>query len=414
KSEGMYANEPFITREGKTLNVVSDGGVEYNYGNVDESEYLKWNEWAKKSSKQLMSVGIVDYIKTGELDPYPVWQKGMTYVSWQPMGYKKIESQMSFPRMEKETNASWVNIVTTWYQEGVDSTEIIPHPDKTPNEEALEFMFKRARRLGLHIMFTPLVDLLNKEGGVWRSDISFHTNEEWDAWFASYRNFILKYAEVAEKNDMDIFNVGTELYFTTSKRPDKWVELIKDVRKVFSGRLIYTANWFEEYKEVRFWEYLDYAGISAYFPLADDDKPSYGEIKKNCEKWAVEIEAWQKIHGKPVVFSEVGYKSIEGAAKEPWNFISGGKVDIKQQYNCYKAVLETFWDKEWFYGMYWWAWRTNVLISGKFHRGYTPYDKPAAKLLYKWYMKPDPHKYISKVRLVTDLLEKRAEQKTDR
>ncbi|MBF0253103.1 MAG: hypothetical protein HQL29_04730, partial [Candidatus Omnitrophica bacterium] len=148
-----------------------------------------------------------------------------------------------------------------------------------------------------------------------------------------------------------------------------------------------------EYKEIKFWGYLDYAGISAYFPLSKKEKPSYGEIKSTWNKWMLEIEEWQKTHGKPVIFPEIGYKSCEGTAREPWGHDAEGGVDLKQQEYCYRAALETFWDKEWFYGMYWWVWRTKAFVSGTYDTSFSPNDKPALKTVNEWYTKPDPHKY---------------------
>ena len=242
-------------------------------------------------------------------------------------------------------------------------------------------------------MLSPQLDLEATADGSWRAEIGFSSDAEWNKWFESYEAMLLHYAKLAEKNDVEILNIGTELTLTTLQRPDKWKKMIEDVRKVYSGKLVYTANWFEEYLDITFWKELDYAGISAYFPLSEKVRPTYSEIRNGWEEWKKEIKAWQLTHGKPVLFPEIGYRSIEGTAQEPWQYSKGGQIDLKQQYNCYKAAMETFYDEEWFYGMYWWAWRIQPAIQGKFHRGYTPNDKPASELVNLWYSKPDPRKY---------------------
>lgn len=399
RSEEMYETEPLITASGTRLLA---GTESTGYEDMPSSAFSAWNAWIESSSDDLSRAGVVNDMAQSVQAPYPAWQEGMSYASWHPTGYISSESDISIRKMETDTNPSWINIVTTWYQNDVNSTKISPNPDKTPLDDSLKHAFDRARELGLHTMLTPQVDLNSVENDFWRAEIGFTSNEGWDKWFESYLEFILYYAVFAEENGVDILNIGTELTRTTLQRPDKWIEVIKEVRKVYSGRLVYTANWFEEYREITFWEHLDYAGISAYFPLSDKDKPSYSEIKRNWEKWLVEIEAWQKTHGRPVIFPEIGYRSIEGAAREPWAFTNTGPLDMQQQYNCYKAAFETFWGKEWFYGMYWWAWRTAPYIQGKYHRGYTPNDKPAAGLIDHWYAKPDPHKHQGMIKSLKD------------
>ena len=84
--------------------------------------------------------------------------------------------------------------------------------------------------------------------------------------------------------------------------------------------------------------------------------------------------------------------------------MKNGRVDLEQQYNCYRAVFETFWQKEWFYGMYWWTWRTYPYIQGKYHKGFTVNDKPTVKLVKTWFLKPDPHRYKSDVDMLKDTL----------
>jgi hypothetical protein len=54
----------------------------------------------------------------------------------------------------------------------------------------------------------------------------------------------------------------------TTEREDEWRALISNIRKVYSGKLIYAANFHEEYEHVKFWDALDYIGVQAYFSLA--------------------------------------------------------------------------------------------------------------------------------------------------
>ncbi|MBF0216269.1 MAG: FecR domain-containing protein [Candidatus Omnitrophica bacterium] len=403
----QYGSDPYMIRSGdgvRTLGLKTTtpkgaapadaGGPEYD--TLGKEKYLPWNEWAKRSSGSLSDLIVLNQIAEARPAPYPAWQEGLCYASWSADGYRKVESEMSIRKAENDTDASWVNIITTWYQNDINTPEIRMKPDKSPSDESVEHILLSARKLGLHVMLSPFVDLESTEKDNWRAEIGFSDNESWDKWFASYENYILHYAAIAEKLHVDIYNIGTELSRPAIQRPDKWISLIGKVREVYKGRLVYTANWFEEYSEVAFWGYLDYAGISAYFPLSEKDSPSYPEIFSKWKDWCNDIEKWQKTHGKPVIFPETGYKSCKESAKKPWGYESEGPVDLKQQRDCYRALMETFFDKPWFYGVYWWVWKsTNPMIVGEFDKEYTPNEKPAAKLVKEWYGRPDPHAYKS-------------------
>lgn len=400
-----YEREPYIIHDDDTLTIEkdSDAPATYKYKEITPARYEKWNKWMNESSKDLTKKVVVHQIVDGKFKEYPAWQEGMCYTSWMSEKYAAMESDISIAKMERDTNPSWINVVTTWYQTDVHSTTIRPLPDKTPSDKSIIHVFGKARELGMHLTLSTQLDVESGyQYGAWRGEIGFRNNEEWDKWFESYERYILHYAEIAEKHNVELFNIGTELAMTTMQRPDKWESLIDKVRTVYSGRITYTANWHEEYKEITFWNKLDYAGIAPYFPLAKNDDPSYNDIKASWSAIGKELDAWQKTHGKPVIFPEIGYKSCEGSAKVPWTHDPSGVLDLKQQYNCYKGALETFWNKEWFYGMYWWTWRTHPLMGGEGHRGFTPNDKPAAKLVNEWYAKPDPRKYKSPLALVGD------------
>ena len=55
-----------------------------------------------------------------------------------------------------------------------------------------------------------------------------------DAWFDSYEDMILGYAELAERVDADALVIGTELT-TMSLYPDEWRSIIDRIREVYDG-----------------------------------------------------------------------------------------------------------------------------------------------------------------------------------
>jgi hypothetical protein len=103
-----------------------------------------------------------------------------------------------------------------------------------------------------------------------------------------------------------------------------------------------------------------------------------------------ELEEFQAKVNKPIIFPEVGYCSADWTAKTPWEEIAGGNVNMELQADCYSALLETFWDKPYFFGVYWWKWGTDVRFGGKGNRGFNPQNKAAQDVVRAWYAKPSP------------------------
>ncbi|MEA3560918.1 MAG: hypothetical protein U9R31_04015 [Candidatus Omnitrophota bacterium] len=316
----------------------------------------------------------------------PEFHKGISYIAWTEEGYSNVNSTKAMEELVS-LGVEWVGLLTTWYQDSPDTVKIYRLRKKTPSDESLLFAIEKLHDLGLKIMLKPHLDLV-KSGGKWRGEIGYDNLAEWQAWFASYTDFILYYARLAEQENVELFCVGTELTNATLSQPGLWRDLINKVRKVYQGRLTYAANWYNEFDNIEFWDELDYAGIDPYFPLINSSSPTKEELVKAWKDWLGGIEAWQKEINKPVIFTEIGYKSSQGSADEPWQHSPAGKVDLQLQADCYEALLASFYEKPWFYGIYWWYWGVNPKIGGKFHRGFTPQNKPAREVIKQWYKKP--------------------------
>ncbi len=57
-------------------------------------------------------------------------------------------------------------------------------------------------------------------GKGWPGDIQMSNELDWESWFTQYETFILHYALLAEKNQIDILCIGTELQKTTEKEKE--------------------------------------------------------------------------------------------------------------------------------------------------------------------------------------------------
>ncbi|MFH1995695.1 MAG: hypothetical protein ABIJ27_01705 [Candidatus Omnitrophota bacterium] len=321
----------------------------------------------------------------------PVFQKGMNYVSWQEDRYLTPGSDAALKALA-DTGTEWVSLVTTWYQVDCSKTEIFP-TEMTPSDTALLHAIETIHNLGMKVMLKPQLDILDTSGGAWRGEIFCVTDEKWEDWFKSYAEFILYYAELAQSAGVDIFCVGTELSTVSNAKREWWkTMIIAPVRRAYKGPITYAANWDGEYRNVVFWDLLDYVGIDAYFPLAETKKPAFDEITEGWKPWFKDIEDFQAKVSMPIIFPEVGYCSASGAAMEPWVEIMAGRPDIQQQADCYEALFRTYWDKPWFYGVYWWRWGTTVRSGGPNNKSFPPQNKKAEKILRQWYGEPTPRR----------------------
>ena len=320
---------------------------------------------------------------------YPAFQKGVCYATWDKTRYSAPESDASIKSFA-EAGAEWVAIVSTVYQDKAYTTKIFSTA-KTPNDSSLVHAIQYAHSLGLKVMLKPHLDLQNVEGGGWRGEISYATEAEWEEWFRNYADIMLHYAEMAQANGVELFCIGTELTSVATTKEKLWREkIIAPIRGIYKGLLTYAANWNEEYRYIKFWDALDYVGIDAYFPLSDNDSPSLDEIKTGWAKWVQDLEEFQTKINKPVIFPEVGYCSADGAARTPWEELVTNKVNLQLQADCYEALFSVFWDKEWFYGTYWWRWGTDTRFGGPSNKTFTPQNKPAEDIIKKWYKQPSP------------------------
>ena len=315
------------------------------------------------------------------------FQKGMGYCTWSKAAYISPGSDKSLESV-KELGTGHVAILTTWYQTNCWSGDI-QRGDKTPTDESLVHAIRKARESGMKVMLKPHLDLIDTSDGSWRGEIGCVRDPEWEAWFKEYTKFIMHYVDIARKEKVEMFCIGTELSTAATVKGYLWNDLIKKVRSKYKGQLTYAAHW-DRYMDIRFWDQLDYIGINAYFPLTEEQEPTYDELLAGWTKWVDEMETFQKQVGKPIIFPEIGCASADGAAIRPWEHVPRSEVNLELQEDYYRALLNTFWGKEWFYGMYWWYWGTNVNMGGKYNRGFTPQNKPAEKVVDSWYSKKDP------------------------
>ncbi|MBF9222973.1 glycoside hydrolase family 113 [Hymenobacter ruricola] len=257
------------------------------------------------------------------------------------------------------------------------------------SDAGLTYTARLARQHGIRTLLKP--HLWVRGHGAWPGDVNMASPADWDAWFASYSAFLLHYAQLAETAHFDALCIGTELLHATEPAHDKaWRGLIRQVRRVYHGPLTYAANWRGEYRQIRFWDALDYVGIQAYFPLSPAAGPSLETLVAGWQPHLQELSAWQKKIKKPIVFTEVGYKTTPDAAARPWEWpehLATTPPDEATQARCYEALFRTCWAQPWLKGLFIWKWYPGLTADGpaRRHADFTPQHKPAETVLARWY-----------------------------
>lgn len=271
--------------------------------------------------------------------------------------------------------ADHVELVVPWYQADASSTTIVDHPRYTPPTGAIVAAVRDARAAGLAVTLFPIVRLsAPRTPDEWRGTLA---PRDRPAWWRSYRARLVELARLAAREHVAVLSVGSELS-TLDGAADRpaWAATIAEVRRVFHGALMYSGNW-DHFRDVAVWELVDVVGLCAYFALVEPGAPAtVDDLTRGWRDWRVELERFFAPRRRPIVFTELGYRSIRGAGAAPWDEASPGTVDLDEQRSCYAAFRRVWRDAppDRFGGVYFWNWYG---WGGPSSRGYTPRNKPA-------------------------------------
>ena len=247
----------------------------------------------------------------------------------------------------------------------------------TPRDEALRSAARLAHERGMRVLLFPLVHVQTLDTGEWRGTLR---PADWGGWFRAYGEFLLHYARLAEEESIEVLSVGSELC-SSEAREDDWRSLIARVRQVYHGRVLYSANW-DHYRDVGFWDALDYLGVNAYFRLSGAPEPTVEELTAGWTGHREALITWARREGRPLLITEVGYPSRAGAADDPWNYTAERPADLELQRRCYRAFVETWSGVRELKGAFFYLWWGE---GGAGDRDYTPRGKPAAAELARWF-----------------------------
>lgn len=288
--------------------------------------------------------------------------------------------KLRFEQMVDEVaalGASHVELVVQWVQEDIHATEILPDRLETIPDLRLVQVTRHARSRGLEVVLLPILHLRQRRKGEWRGKLD---PKSWDAWWRSYHSFIGHYARLAQLEGVSILSVGSELVPTEAMYL-RWERVIEEVRSQFKGELLYSANW-DNYEPVSFWNLVDYVGLTGYYKLTDRLDPTLEELVTAWTRIRSDLRNFHAKVQRPLLFTELGYPSQDGAASNPWDYTTGKPVDLEEQAACYEAVRKVWQGERILAGLFWWNW---FGYGGADSAYYTPKGKPAEAVIRSWY-----------------------------
>lgn len=232
---------------------------------------------------------------------------------------------------------------------------------RTPSDATLRLAIQEAHSNGMRVMLRPILDESTLPASQWRGSIQPYDRA---SWFASYGQLLSGWAALAEREGVEIFDVGSEL--NSMEDPPAWAALIADVRRTYDGLITYSSNF--DSLNPAMYAPLDFVSVDGYWSL---DAP----VRPNSEQL---VDAWQNplaqmlaaAGGKQVVLTELGVVPQTGIHLHPSTWIRTGPVDLEAQRLYYAAACQALSSP--LLGLYWWNVELPPLDSD-----FSPLDRPA-------------------------------------
>ena len=231
--------------------------------------------------------------------------------------------------------ANSVSLSFPVYTDGVHPTKVYGVPGSTPSPATLDLVIKAAQARGLRVMLRPLFDETNIDDGKgdWRGTIE---PPSISGWFASYREFLTPYFQLAQQDSVNYFDIGVELDSLVSDHSE-WASLDEYAAGIYHGEIDYSDNW-SDWLLAQSPEPAAHIGVDAYPDLDLPDDTSSSELTTAWEHW-LEQRSYSVLEN--TVLQEVGVAALSGAYHHPAAFGSTGSALISAiQINWFDAACD--------------------------------------------------------------------------
>jgi Ca2+-binding RTX toxin-like protein len=325
---------------------------------------------------------------------FDVKYQGVTFGSWNDDSFSSGFAQGSLDEIV-DINANAVSVVATYTSDSLTAGGLYAS-SSTESLASIAATLEAAQARGLDVLLKPHVVIA---GGGWSGDLK---PTDVAGWFADYKAEILDLARLAEKYDVALFSIGNELNGLLDPANEPyWRDLIASVREVYSGDLTLSQQFYQ-LDQVQFWDALDVIGLNSYIRVSDALVPT---VDQSTDAWTVAgaarsssrpsdmsvveyVQSLSEKWDKPVVMTELGFPSNEGAAAAPADFNPKGAVSYEAQDNMYQGFFDA-WSGlgDWFQGAFFFGWN----VARGQDNPYTPQGKTAFATIAEAFGDQDGH-----------------------
>jgi hypothetical protein len=241
----------------------------------------------------------------------------------------------------KKLHANSLSISFPFFMSNRKSSTVFASP-RTPTPTELGLLIADAERAGLYVSLRPLLSEYQIGG-----NRTIFRPVHMAAWFASYRRFLLPYAQMAQTTKVGMFIVGAE--FSDFGRAPQWNKLDRALQKVFHGKLAYSNNGTV---------HLSRSTGGRFTTKTVDAYPSMN--KYLLHGWT----AFDRRLPRGTIISEIGISAFNGAWRMPWVHKPQNKpLDPRVQVRWFRAACHAA-KATGLRGIYFWA----LPLGAKFPR----------------------------------------------
>ena len=313
--------------------------------------------------------------------------------------------------------ANWIVFTPTWSYPLLTPPILEPLAGSDPLWSDMLTLTENARSLGLNVALFPTARLSGEADQWWESgrrDFGW-----WVSWFDRYRNFILHYADFAQKQGVQTLILGGE--WLTPALPGamfanglpsgvpadtetRWRDLLKEIRTHYAGTVLWAFPFTEDFLFApSFLDAVDGIYLLWSEPLASYPNALESTLHAEAARLLDErLEPFQQKLGKPIILA-VSYPSADGGTTgclpdplaeadtdclnvdllaRPNADIPTITLDLTEQAEVYDALLVAINERD--------------FISGFVSRGFYPpailhdkspsvHGKPAGNVLWYWF-----------------------------
>lgn len=246
--------------------------------------------------------------------------------------------------------ANSVSLSFPFYTYGLSSDVVYADPQATPTPAHIAIFLAAAAASHVRVTLRPVLNediLVQEDPNAWRGSID---PTDLTAWFASYQQLLLPYAQVAASGHAASFVIGTEL--ESLQGDPRWPALISAVQAVYPGQILYDENYLDFTDHITN-QPVAQPGIDAYPRFDLPDSAPVSELASDWENFLAHGPS--SVVLSQTVLSEVGIDAVSGSYDSPgaWVGMANAPIDQTIQVNWFQAVCQAA-QADHLAGIYWW------------------------------------------------------------